>query len=304
MMPDANMPKVGDRIKVIVAPHMANHDEGVVRQALHGALGIEFDAMPGEVHHWYVPAEVMVIEAAAMPVMDEGYSETNAARLVSPGGDECRMLLCPVEVRTENDEGSTLEGYGARFNEWAQIGPKAWGFQERIAPGAFAASIKEDDIRSFFNHDSCHVLGRNTTKTLTLNEDAKGLHVVIRPPDTQAARDVVTLIKRGDVNGMSFMFRVRKDQWDDPDGEDDMPKRTLLDVKLIEVGPVSMPAYPQTSIAARDQAKALVEAYVARTRGASSADIAAAEEQARQQAAVLTADSDRGRRLRLVQAGR
>jgi HK97 family phage prohead protease len=208
--------------------------------------------------------------------------------------DERRMVLMPVELRAEGDEGTVLEGYGATFNQWAQIGPSSWGFMERIAPGAFAETIREDDIRSFFNHDSNHVLGRNTTKTLQLSEDEKGLRTVIRPPDTAAARDVVTLIKRGDVSGMSFMFRVRKDQWDDPDGEDGMPKRTLLDVKLIEVGPVSLPAYPQTSIGARDKSSALIEALTARARAVTQNEDAGR---------VAVADADRARRLRFAQAG-
>lgn len=221
--------------------------------------------------------------------------DLTALRATLGQDDECRVLVLPVELRAEGDEGTVLDGYGATFNQWAQIGPSSWGFMERIAPGAFATTIKEDDIRSFFNHDSNHVLGRTSNKTLSLSEDDKGLRTVIRPPDTQAARDAITLIKRGDVSGMSFMFRVRKDQWDDPDGEDGMPKRTLLDVKLIEVGPVSLPAYPQTSIAARDQAKALMEALQARARAASEAET-------RSRSAAT--DADRGRRLRLAQAGR
>ncbi len=176
-------------------------------------------------------------------------------------GDECRMLLCPVELRaaSESDVSPVLEGYGALFNQWTQIGGDQWGFMERVAPGAFAQTIREDDIRSFFNHDSNQVLGRNTTKTLDLAEDDKGLRVVVRPPETNAARDVVTLIKRGDVNGMSFVFRTMKEEWKEPIGKGELPKRTLLTVKLLEVGPVSLPAYPQTSIAARDCALALLD---------------------------------------------
>lgn len=63
MEPDPNMPMVGDRVKLVVAPHMEGHDEGVVRQVVHGMnLGIEFDSMPGEVHHWYLVSDVMVIK--------------------------------------------------------------------------------------------------------------------------------------------------------------------------------------------------------------------------------------------------
>lgn len=198
--------------------------------------------------------------------------------------DECRMLALPVTVRAKtDDEGPVLEGYAALFDEWAQIGDDQWGFHEAIAPGAFRDSIKGDDIRAFFNHDSNQVLGRTSAKTLTLEEDKKGLRAVIHPPDTQAARDVVTLIQRGDVTGMSFMFRVRKDQWEEPSKKGELPKRTLLDVQLFEAGPVTFPAYEQTSISARDRAKSYLDAEQSAVRAAA-------------------ADADRMRQLRLARA--
>lgn len=258
MPPDPNMPKVGDRVKVVVAPHMDGHDEGVVRQALHGALGIEFDAEPGVVHHWYVPSEVMVIEAAAMPAMDD----MDRSRREPHASAEGRLLVRPVTLRAAEGKAAVLEGYAARFNEWTQIGGEAWGFMERIAPGAFADSLKDDDIRSFFNHDSNVVLGRTTAGTAAFTEDEHGLRAVIRPPDTQAARDVVTLIQRGDVTGMSFMFRTLTETWEEPTKKGELPKRTLQRVQLFEAGPVTFPAYESTSIAARDRAKALIEALV------------------------------------------
>lgn len=182
--------------------------------------------------------------------------------------DEARTLFLPVTVRAKTDqaEGDVLEGYAALFDEWAQIGDDSWGFMESIAPGAFASSLKDDDIRSFFNHDSNVVLGRMSAKTAEFSEDDKGLKAVIRPPDTTAARDVVTLIKRGDVTGMSFMFRTKKDEWTEPEKKGELPKRRLLDVQLFEAGPVTFPAYEATSISARDRAKALRDALAARDR--------------------------------------
>ena len=201
--------------------------------------------------------------------------------------DECRMVVLPVTVRAKaaDDDGPVLEGYAALFDEMTQIGGDSWGFMESIAPGAFTETLKHDDIRAFFNHNENFVLGRTSAKTAEFEEDAKGLRAVIRPPDTAAARDVVTLIARGDVTGMSFMFRVRKDQWEEPAKKGELPKRTLLDVQLFEAGPVTFPAYEQTSISARDRAKSYLEA---------------------EQSAVRTAaaDGDRNRRLRLAQASR
>lgn len=65
-------------MKIIVTPHGDGQDEGVVRQVIDGALGIEFDSMPGMVHHWYVPSEVMVVTETV-----EGTKKPNAAMEMS-----------------------------------------------------------------------------------------------------------------------------------------------------------------------------------------------------------------------------
>lgn len=57
-----NMPMVGDRVRVVINPHVEGHDQGTVRQSIGGLLGIEFDSAPGFVHHWYAPTEVAVTE--------------------------------------------------------------------------------------------------------------------------------------------------------------------------------------------------------------------------------------------------
>lgn len=184
-------------------------------------------------------------------------------------GDEIEGRFFRVNVtlraKKDDDEGPVLEGYAALFDEWTQIGGDSWGFMESIAPGAFARSLKEDeDIKAFFNHDGNQVLGSTFAKTAEFTEDAKGLRSVIYPPDTVAGRDVVTLVKRGDVRGMSFMFQVRKDEWTEPEKKGELPKRRVLEVKLYEAGPVTFPAYEATSISARDRAKSLQDARAAR----------------------------------------
>ena len=181
------------------------------------------------------------------------------------GGDvEGRLIRVPVTLRAKDgDEGPVLEGYAALFDEWARIGGDAWGFMESIAPGAFARSLKEDeDIKAFFNHDGNQVLGSTFAKTAIFEEDKKGLRALIYPPDTAAGRDVVTLVKRGDVRGMSFMFSVRPngDEWTEPEQKGELPKRVIRDVQLFEAGPVTLPAYEATSISARDRAKAFLSA--------------------------------------------
>ena len=174
---------------------------------------------------------------------------------------EGRLLRLDITIRAKKDDDDrpALEGYAAMFDQETQIGGNQWGFMESIAPGAFAESIKADDIRSFFNHNENIVLGRTTAKTAEFFEDDKGLRAVIYPPDTADGRDVMTLVKRGDVTGMSFMFQTKKDEWTEPEAKGELPKRRILEVKLFEAGPVTFPAYEQTSISARDRSKAFMD---------------------------------------------
>ena len=78
---------------------------------------------------------------------------------------------------------------------------------------------------------------------MELEVDEKGLRYEIAVADTQAGRDIVTSIKRSDVTGSSFSFQVVSDEWRTEDGQE---IRTLTDVDLFDVGPVSFPAYPAT----------------------------------------------------------
>jgi hypothetical protein len=81
-----------------------------------------------------------------------------------------------------------------------------------------------------------------------MSEDDHGLKIEIDPPDAQWARDLMTSIERGDVDQMSFGFRTITDSWQLVDGED---IRTLIEVKLFDVSPVTFPAYPDTEVGLR-----------------------------------------------------
>jgi HK97 family phage prohead protease len=148
----------------------------------------------------------------------------------------------------EDDKTHKIVGHAAMFNKLSE---DLWGFREKIKPGAFAESILRDDIRALFNHDANYVLGRNKAKTLRLSEDDKGLSIEIDPPDTQWARDLQESIRRGDISQMSFGFVAVKDEWSKVT-ETKQSVRTLLEVKLFDVSPVTYPAYPSTTVAVRD----------------------------------------------------
>lgn len=151
------------------------------------------------------------------------------------------------EFRVVGDEGKTIIGHAAIFNSLSE---DLGGFREQIASGSFARAIGEDDVRALFNHDANLILGRNRAGTLKMSEDERGLKVEITPPDTVFANDLMKSIDRGDVSQMSFAFRVVKESWEHGEGgEPDI--RTLQEVELFDVSPVTYPAYKQTDVGLR-----------------------------------------------------
>lgn len=158
---------------------------------------------------------------------------------------EQRSILQPVARRASDDGKTTVGGYAAVFGEVTSIGGC---FDEVLARGAFTKTLQTADVLAYFDHDRGRILGRSTSGTLRLVEDARGLAVEIDLPDTSDGRDVRTLIERGDIRGMSFGFRVTREEWDETGAT---PKRTIHEVELREVSIVSEPAYDGTSIAMR-----------------------------------------------------
>lgn len=163
-------------------------------------------------------------------------------------GVERRAFVAELRVSKEADK-PVLRGHAAVFD---QLSADLGGFREKIAKGAFLEAIAEDDVRALFNHDSNIVLGRNKAGTLRLSEDKTGLLVEIDPPDTQAARDLMVSIERGDISQMSFGFTVKLggQVWEEQ--EDGSYIRTITEARLFDVSPVTFPAYPQTDIAVRE----------------------------------------------------
>lgn len=161
---------------------------------------------------------------------------------------------CPdCELRAVDGDTPTLVGYAALFNSLSE---EMWGAREKIAPGAFRNVLTTSpDVRALVDHETgLMTIGRTTNGTLTLSEDSRGLLATIQPADTQAGRDVVELVKRGDLNQMSFAFRVAKggDEWEEPEDKNRMPVRTIVEVGgLYDVSVVTYPAYPETTVDAR-----------------------------------------------------
>ncbi|MEM4234905.1 MAG: HK97 family phage prohead protease [Candidatus Methanomethylicaceae archaeon] len=179
---------------------------------------------------------------------DAGLEEKAAKELV-----ELRTLTYNLRAEVKDDEPTTLTGYAAVFNQWSE---DLGGFRELIRPGAFEKAIQNADVRALINHDANYVLGRTTSGTLRLEEDEIGLRVEIKLPSTQYANDLVLMMKRGDINQMSFGFSVAEggDKWYEQDG---IYRREIISVsRLYDVSVVTFPAYPQTIAQARDVLRA------------------------------------------------
>jgi len=168
-----------------------------------------------------------------------------------------------LERRGEGEDAPhVIVGYAAVFYRADEPGTEyqLWSdAYERIMPGAFDAALDEKDVvRALTNHDSNWLLGRSDQGTLRLSVDTVGLRYEIDPPDTQAGRDTVTLLYREDLDGSSFGFRVYgkrgRVQWvEETRDARTVEVREIHDCELIDVGPVTFPAYTATEAGVRSE---------------------------------------------------
>ncbi len=166
-------------------------------------------------------------------------------RLFAPGRES--LLAEPTEYRARGDK-VTLFGYAAIFDK---LSVNFGGWKEKIQPGAFDEVLKsKPDVRALMNHNSDLLLARTRNKTLRLYSDAMGLLYYADLIGGDALGEAVARrVERQDLSGNSFSFIPKKDKWilAEPGGID---TRILLEVaELFDVGPVTFPAFPDTTVA-------------------------------------------------------
>ena len=172
------------------------------------------------------------------------------------------------EVRMEGDEGAQhIVGHGAVFDQETELWP---GYREVIRRGAFTKTLADGaDVRGLFNHDPNFLLGRTRSGTLRLEQSEHGLRYEIDPPETQTIRDlVIEPMRRGDLTGSSFAFRVVKER-ETHDSDQDTWLREILEAKLVDVSPVTFPAYEGSDAGLRAQ----VQLRSAAALGKATADV-------------------------------
>ncbi len=188
---------------------------------------------------------------------------------------ERRSFICEVRAE-ENDNGAIITGRPIVYNSRTNLGC----FDEIIDSGALD-NTDLTDVRFLVNHDISKIpLARsrrnngNSTMHLTVDTFGMGIRVTLDTENNSEARALYSAVQRGDITGMSFMFGVRGEKWDDLESEH--PTRHITDIStVVEVSAVTFPAYDATEINARskdalDNARAALEN--ARQRNAATVD--------------------------------
>ena len=160
------------------------------------------------------------------------------------------------EVRAEETEqGNIITGRPIVYNSRTDLG---W-YDEIIEPGALN-NTDLTDVRFLVNHDTSKIpLARSrnnngsSTMQLSVDNDGMSIRVTLDTENNSEARALYSAVKRGDISGMSFMFAIRDEEWDDLDS--DHPIRHIKDIStVVEVSAVTFPAYESTEINARSKA--------------------------------------------------
>ena len=152
-------------------------------------------------------------------------------------------------TREAEDTTVVLRGYALRWDDEQEIFP---GYYEQFAKGSFPEDARDDT--AFLVGHGGQPLARVSTETMELKEDKDGLFVMasVDTRDPEAA-SIVRKVERGDVDGQSVGFTMRGGESVFEYEDDDTVRRTITRVgKLIEVSAVYNPAYPSSSLGARE----------------------------------------------------
>lgn len=170
------------------------------------------------------------------------------------------LILSHAELRASKSDSGKLkiEGYAAKFGTFSETLGFFEPFKETLDRNAFEKCLERCDVRALENHDSNRLLGRSKNGTLRLKTNDTGLYFECDLPDTQQGRDTHSLVSDGYLDGCSFSFTTDVDKWDYSGA---IAIRTVIQVRdLYDVGPVTYPAYIDTSVAARSLEQARLAA--------------------------------------------
>ena len=167
---------------------------------------------------------------------------------------EKRAYTCEVRAESNDDNGAVLTGRPIVYNSRTDLGY----FDEVIELGALDGADLTD-VRFLVNHNTDMIpLARsrrnNGSSTMQLSPDLEGLNISVRldVENNADARSLYSAVSRGDISGMSFMFSVSDEEWEEL--ESDHPTRRIKSIgSVVEVSAVTFPAYDATEINARSK---------------------------------------------------
>lgn len=172
-----------------------------------------------------------------------------------------RAFNATFRAKEEGERKGVIVGVPIVFNQETRIADWDGEYIEVIEPTALKnADMK--DVRLFVNHDINKIAlarskngNENSTMSFTIDDEQVNMEAALDIENNAEAKALYSAIDRGDMDGMSFMFRIGKDEWSDLDS--DLPKRTIKEISIVhEVSVVNFPAYPQTSVNARSSEEA------------------------------------------------
>lgn len=176
-----------------------------------------------------------------------------------------------TEVRLDEDRG--IFGVASVFYNPANRGTEYQLWKdtvERIDPAAFDRALADrDDVVALFNHDGSQLMGRTSAGTLELRKSEAGLEYRIPPNDTFWYQETAKQLRIGNVTGSSFAFWPEVEEWDETE---ELTVRTIKSVQLVDVGPVTWPAFKATTAGVRSEeqfaeARSRFEEWQARRKG-------------------------------------
>ena len=200
-----------------------------------------------------VIAEVETQEAAEQFLKAMGGDPNRA---LASGNVEIRSVVAEVRMTEQNGK-PVIRGYGLVYNKPSQImtAPNGERFREIIRPGAASRALAEADLTVDMHHNREKILGRRSAGTARFGDDEMGLWYEADLPDTSYARNLKVSCDRGDITGSSFVFSLfQDDRWIEPDASG-VWTRELTGIHIYNMGPVTDPAYLDTTAACRSLEK-------------------------------------------------
>ena len=153
---------------------------------------------------------------------------------------EKRIFNIETRVDSTEDGRDLVVGHASVYDSRSN---NLGGFYEFIDRGAFTEElIANSDVRALINHDPNLILARNTSGTLNLTADERGLKYEFEMPETSYGKDLAISMKRGDITQSSFAFTVAEDDWSTDDEGNNIRTIKKID-RLYDVSPVTYPAY-------------------------------------------------------------